>query len=679
MRKITIAFAVLSMAASLASCQMNEFRDEEYTPEKGEIVFTLAKNVRATKSTDSEDSVKGAVIPLESKDGIKLYLEETITDLNDIAYAPQTKGTPAFTENFSALYGDFKAAAYKYKTSDNAYQKFDDGVFEKVDLENKELWRRRYGDAINESSFPLYFFLRAPYAQEGTTVKELNYYPIAGTVGTGENAKTVPEGGITFTYDGSTLTTAEKQVDLLFTSRKVESGEYAAFTNNKTGIPVLFHHALTGVKFANFFSNPELETRTFITKVEITGLADGGKCIVKPRQENNGYVDIKIDDYSSEDTEWYDLTYGGVTFTQSFDTTDEIDYAASGDFGTQGSEGYKGTYTGTSWATAGNANNLNKADGSLTFWFVPQQLTTNVKMTVYYNVVNTKTGTTHPDSDTINFGDLTRTKTETTTEVEGEDGETTTETTVEYGDYAYWKAGQLRTYTLKPQYVEVDIVDELKEYEKSNVVVTNNGNVYEYVRVNIIANWIGQLCVGLDENGQSIWEKDENGNDEQTVLMGYATKDGTTLVEAWNDKDVNANGKYTKADGSEISPLYTVGGVNYDTYGTFVNLPVKSTKENPTVNSHNWVRFDKYYYYTEPIGPNQSITNTLFDKYTVNPSPEFWIADKWGERRQARNVHLEMDLSVQAIPAPTDANGNFVGNYISAWTDALGGADLNDL
>lgn len=77
---------------------------------------------------------------------------------------------------------------------------------------------------------------------------------------------------------------------------------------------------------------------------------------------------------------------------------------------------------------------------------------------------------------------------------------------------------------------------------------------------------------------------------------------------------------------------------------------------------NNWVRYDKYYYYILPIGPDDSVTDQLFEKYEVGPSPEFWIPDQWGVRRKAGNVHLVMDLMVQAIPAPVDADGNVLDN-----------------
>ena len=56
----------------------------------------------------------------------------------------------------------------------------------------------------------------------------------------------------------------------------------------------------------------------------------------------------------------------------------------------------------------------------------------------------------------------------------------------------------------------------------------------------------------------------------------------------------------------------------------------------------------------------------------------------WGIRQKAGNVHLEMDLMVQAIPAPVDKDGNVIGNengdgYINAWVEALGLSDKNEL
>ena len=630
MKRFCFVLAVLAMA-SLTGCRINEFDQNTYVPKKGEIVFRLAHS--NTRSADVNTTVQGVSIPLGKDDsGNELFLEETITRLDDISYESfesATRGTPAYTENFSDLYGDFKAAAFR--TSGTAFEAsaFDDGVFESA---GTNVWKRKYIDDVKDQ-FPLYFFLRAPYDQEGVAVKNLAY--------------NTTNGSITFNYDGSSLTSASAQKDLLFTSRLVEKSEYEDLINKSKAIPVLFHHALTGIKFANFFDNPDLDTKTYITKVVITGLADGGQCVLTPRQENDGYVDDKTGDFSSKTVAVWDpakLTYGeNVSYTQTFDgANDEIDFAENGSFGDNGS------YAGTSFDDAATQNNLNKADGSLTFWFVPQQLTAKTKMTISYKVINTKNGNkTHEDEDTIAFGDMTRKQTKNE-----ETGEIT------YGAYATWKAGELRTYTLKPRYIEVELIDKMSEdkFTKSDVKISNNGNVYEYVRVNLIGNWVGKVQT-----------KENVFTQEETILFGYAAQTGDARVEAWNDKDGKTN------------------------YGTFVNLVPKSDAIIPHTDEaeaaavtdglilNNWVRYDKYYYYIKPIGPNESVTDQMFESYTVGVSPEFWIPDRWGTRRKAGDVHLIMDLIVQAIPAATDADGNITDDYISAWVRELGKNSPNDL
>lgn len=624
MKRIYFALAVLAMAA-LAGCQTREFEHSTYNAEKGEIVFRLADS-RATRSADVDATVRGIAIPGVTipmgDDGMggKLYLEETITRLDDVYYEPETKGTPAYTQNFADLYGTFKAAAYQTTSGSFGSAPFDDGVFNKV---ADGMWGRKYNDAVTEH-LPLYFFLRAPYDLEGTAVKDLTY--------------NTTNGSISFNYDGTSLTSAAAQKDLLFTSRKVVENDL----KSKDGIPVLFHHALTGIKFANFFDNPKLDTRTYITKVEITGLADKGKCVITPTTEDGKYVDDTSIYSSASVVVWSDTTHNKTVVVQTFDTTDEIDFATDGNFGNNGS------YAGTSFDDAGTANNINKADGSLTFWFIPQQLTSDVKMTVHYKVVNTKfNNKTHEDKDTINLGDLTRKK--TTTTQTGTDGEGTT-TVTNYGDYATWKAGELRTYTLKAQYVEVELVDSMStdKFTKHSVFVTNNGNDYEYVRVNLIGNWVGKV-----QTAENVY------TDEETILFGYAAETGDARVDAWNDKD----GKTS--------------------YGTFVNLVPKSNAIIPftqdDITNPKWVRYDKYYYYTKPIGPNESITKQVFTSYTVGVSPEFWIPDQWGVRRKAGGVHLIMDVIVQAIPASTDMAGNVTDNYIDAWVEALGKTSADDL
>ena len=111
-------------------------------------------------------------------------------------------------------------------------------------------------------------------------VTALTFYPSAVD-------ETYKAGDISFTYDGSSLTNAEDQKDLLFTSRKIEAGEKEAFMK-PNGVQVLFHHALTAVKFQMLAENVE-DDKIQITKIEFSGLKDKGNCVISPIKENGGF------------------------------------------------------------------------------------------------------------------------------------------------------------------------------------------------------------------------------------------------------------------------------------------------------------------------------------------------------------------------------------------------------
>ena len=415
-----------------------------------------------------------------------------------------------------------------------------------------------------------------------------------------------------YTYEGNTIkfsykspSTAAGQQDILFASTTMSGEE----ENGKT---VTFYHALTGIKLSSFYTNKALDddnavVKTIIKKVTISGLKDTGTCTMDLSKTS-----------SKEVADWGTPT-GDATFTlSSSDTTD---------------------YTGSAYGldtllnSTAKARNINDKDGTLTFWVIPQTFeekdSVMISVTCDLELV-TDTGTSKTVSDTT--------------------------LTVSLGARE-WKAGELHTFTLKPVVVGVEIDDDMDEYIKSDVVVENTGNVWQYVRVNLVANWWGNLWKEDDAQGNPVYYADS------TILSGYAHATGNEETPGWEDKDL--------PDGEEV-------------YGDFVNLVAKSTTANPVVNAHGWVRFDKYWYYTKPIGPGDAVSDTFFDSYTVGPSPEFWIADLLGVRHAAGNVHLLMDLMVQAIPAPVDEDGNVLDNednkgYLRAWVDALGLDDVSGL
>lgn len=233
---------------------------------------------------------------------------------------------------------------------------------------------------------------------------------------------------ITFSYESPA--TAADQKDILFTTKTISRDAYKSGDNK-----LIFYHALTGVKFA--IGNQTNETK--ITKIEFVGLKDSGRCKV-------AYV---AGAKSAACVEWSNLYKVNESIYQGFDGSvvnfDEDD-AAFGD----------------SFYDAACQNNINDEDASLTFWLVPQTLSAAVKL----NVTFTINGIEHTQA--IAFGDKLK---------------------PEGGSYPTWQAGELRTYTLTSNEVDIIIEDKVDDGVKSDVEITNTGNVDCYVRATIVGFW----------------------------------------------------------------------------------------------------------------------------------------------------------------------------------------------
>ena len=656
MKRITFALAVFAMLG-LVSCQREK---DITTPTVGEneIAFIL----QGATLTRSADTPEKSSFPVEVKDSEEqFYLEETVEDLNAI-FAPATKGTPAYTENVGILYANQMAVhATGFTEADAVYANLDQTMVGGG-------WRYHHnynGDPWPDESSAVDFYFAMPANMTSNGVKNLTYgktdgkqtisFKYTSPIGTVHPA--TEEGG-TETVDSDA---AAVQQDIIFAARSLSKADHKKALPN--GASVLFHHALTGVKF-RIVNNDEHEldengqpkgktkrTQTYITNVKITGLKNSGSCVVTPRQETDGYVDNRTGDYSSADHTFTTTgtagtiawTYDDGTgeFSQSFEEANIVDYNG-------GSFGNKGNYPST-FSAAGNKNNLNDADASMTFWFIPQEMTDAVVLTVEFHVWD---GDKDQETKTLtlNLGEIAK-KNDLT---------------------KAWKAGELRTFSLKPLDVNVDITDTMNKYVKSNVVIKNTGNVTQYVRVYLIGNWMGKRQIKAGEY-----------NTDDTILMGYTTEKGEDEVLRWNDKDFT---------GSAAQPVYekwtSPGGkeYTYTPYGTFVGLPPMGTATTGGTMVNDWIRHDKFYYYTKPIGPGENVPDTkpLFTSYTVdeNKIPDFWIIDNTGlNRLLAKDVHLVMDIAVQAIETPMDEHGNPTKAYDQAWADALGVSveGLNDL
>ena len=631
MKKYQIALAVIAMTV-LASCQKEKDFDRIVVGEN-EIAFVLQSR-GATRAAD-EPMVSGKeVIPVTVKgQEHPVYLEMEVVELNEVG--PATRGTPAYTENLGKLYKkDLGVYSDVASFGDAAYEGMDDQMVAGG-------WRYHHnydGNPWPDKTTPVDFWLRMPANAEGVT----NML----------HGKDGDERHTSFHY--VTPENASSQPDLIFGAISINKQTHDDALPE--GAKVYFQHALTGVKF-QIVNNDVLENgkdgriQTYITNVTINNLKNAGSGFVTTDATPSA---TEHEDFP-EDAYVRSGAYGSVlwvyedgtdSFSQSYNESDLVNYASG-----EGSFANNGGYP-ESFSAAGNKNNLNDTDATLTFWFIPQTLTEDVTMDVTFHVWD---GMKNQESKTltVNLGEL----------------------AIERGELiSKWEAGQIRTFSLKPNTVDVDIKDDMNEYVKSNVTIQNTGNTAEYVRVNIIGNWIGNVWEGTDENDKPIYSS------INTVMNGYAAETGVTPV-AWSDR----NGRvlaWNDKDPEEANKIYH--------YGVFDGLPAKTNTSAIDVETMKaadgyWVRLDKYYYYTKPIGPGQFVPSTtpVFNNYTLLEEniPTFWIPDRWGGRKAAGNVHLEMDLAVQAIEAPLDEDGNEASDFMTVWANALGKevADLNDL
>lgn len=631
MKTRNIALIFLASAALMLSACANEPEIEnggDVTFDKDESMFKIGSV--QTRSADEFESTTHEVASVTTDNGDTFVLQETVTSLDDVyTSSPETRGTPVFTQNVYQVYGSFYTYAMKQdKTAAFAKNQQFPGVKYTLKVENQDdpsenIWHYHYGEDIwGEGKLPTYFFMRMPGENDGVTLDADPY------------SFTNDKGSIKFSY--TTPDSAAVQKDILFTSYKR--------TGQTNAEKVTFYHALTGVKFANFFDyslheGAYAKAETIIKNIKISGLKNTGTCTVttplNPADQSS---------QKSKDVVVWDQLSGSGTYEQ------KIAYAFA--------EYDKGLFPDATDDKPGTLNpdaskqNLNRNDGSLTFFFIPQTLSSDVTIEVTFDI----TLRAKDDDGVMQNGETTFENVKFTFKL------------AEKLNAAHrtWKAGELHTFTLWPRAIGVKISDTMNAAKdtKSNAVVKNTGNTWQYVRVNLIGNWVGQVQKSANETDLS----------NPTILMGYSNATNEIETQPWNDKE-----------GTEV-------------YGHFVNLTPKSKTDNPTV-VNNWVRFDKYYYYTKAIGPNDAITDPLFESYTVYSSPNFYIPDLQGIRRLAKNVHLEMDLMVEAIEAPTNAAGKLIyadngaeipgtttaeqaaatDGYIRAWVKALGLEGVSDL
>lgn len=596
MKKIYIALAVVA-TAMIVSCE----REKDFggmTP-LGENEIGFVMQSASTRSMEVAPQVmRGETIPLGTDNmGNAFFLEETIEELNP---SPATKGAPAYTVNIGKLYPTM--GVYAEDLGDATFELMDEDMYEHKgtpnDPKNENGWRYRHNYSGSpwpeDDTTPVDFYLRMPAQMSG--VSNLTY----------ADKK--------IAFDFIPLSTAKDQDDLLFSQTTLSKSEHDGYLPN--GAPVLMYHALTGIKFRTNSDNSG-STKTIITKVKITGLKGSGHCVI----DGSNIV-------------WTPGSTTAYTYTQTFTNPAYSEDAwVDGTIGNEGGTAWDSDLNGTSWTAAAADHNLNNAKGELTFWVIPQEITDAVKLEVTFCVKTPDTaGATGGGEFThqINIGEILAAK------------------NVE------WKAGQLRTYTLDPKDVDVEIFDLMEGKSKTKLHVTNTGNVAEYVRMLVIGNWYG-------------WEsaKDQSEGKEPDILVGYKYS-GPSDPQYIEDKAANPN--------TDVNEMVTPWYREDDDYGQYFDETF--TKGKPS-GTNKWLRGNTGFYYPDPIGPGTQMnpdSEALFKEY-VWPAdrafPTIYIPDPSSNiRKPAVGVHLIMEVAVQAISA-VDENGQPYSNCWAAWTAAI--------
>ena len=535
--------------------------------------------------------------------GEGMYLEETVEELNP---SPMTKGAPAYTATLPNLYPTMGVYA--------ATGNFGDAVFDSMDKTQYDENGWRYNHNYSSDPWPdnknekVSFYLRMPATGDGFEYNATSF------------KLTSPENG-------------KEQVDLLFGQVSVSKKEHNA--KLPAGVPVTMKHALTGIKFRNGHLNNN-STKTIITHVALVGLNTYGEGTVG---EDGVVTWDKVNTPNTEENPFY-LNFGNTDY--------DPDAAADNPDGTV--QTWDAGLDGTTWTAAAADRNLNNAKGELTFWFIPQQVPDNLKLHIIFRVKTPDTPDGVDVPHTIDLGALLNGKYR-------EAGNT--------GNLK-WEAGQLRTYTLKPFDVDVEVMDKMTATVKSQLHVANTGNVDEYVRMLIMGNWYGWKPGTSEADMKST---------EPSILVGYKYKDAAStpaghsvneMVDPW------FRGGYKNAAGDYVDPYGT-----FDSTFLLGNLGDRDGKRN------DWADASGGYYFTMPIGPGegvgtgaQSATKDLFKSYTVTNVPKIWLP-VGNTREEAVGVHLVMEIVIQAIAVPTNDDGTPSKWWLEAWYDATGIAKLD--
>ena len=523
-KAVLLIFAVLS----LTCCMKEKF---EGSDQKNVMSFTIGNDATASKASGSCGETQVASYALEGVEDNDLVLIETVSSVDNIYSGDfaETKGTPIYTENFDALYGEqlqLYATAYEPKSGKTEYKAKDvwgsyleNGGTVKLKKTADHTYSYDYtkGQKVNLSwpeSGKLLYFIQAPY--DTTSALSPEFY----SDGSIEFDYTDPTDPTTVGGRSTIVNGASKQTDILFTSKTISKPDNGSLECQEN---ILMYHALTAVKFK--VGNDDVTTETEINKVTFKSIKANGHCIISPDYTKKSSV---CSDWSKKHSKDADLV---VDYSQSF--SGKTDY-------TKENSDFADSFYANKTA---EKNLVNAANGGEVMLMVPQTLS-DVEVVVDFSL--------YASNPHVLLGNYSR--------------------SVKLS--SIWKAGELHTYTLTVNKVAVSVTDEMTPdlTQKKNLSMTNTGNVVEYLRATFALAWYygdgnDAICVAAYQGDggfigfSSIWIKGSDGfyYYPYPILPGKATN--YDLFDKYNAPVVSQHGPFP---GSHLEMNILVQGVQYD-------------------------------------------------------------------------------------------------------------------
>ena len=483
-------FVAALAAISLTACQEEKDFNGKTLGENG-VAFMFEGNA-GTRSAEVQAPVQGAVLSVAKLDGVEIFLEESIVDLNaDVA---ATRGTPVYTENLGYLFREQLSVRTTNYTGDVTYSQYDDaqdahGGWRYGYTYPTDIWGGSKTTAVD-------FWFRLPSDMtSGNVVSGLTYNTGAST---------------TFTYKSPATAVASK--DIVFGGLSISYNDYYDAYAKYGGAKVTLYHALTGVKFAIANTTAELADIK-ITGISFKGLSNTGTCTFTPT------ADTKI-------------AWSGVTATDDSEIHQDL---GESDFITYTTTGQATSHFADSFFDGGTEQNLNDAKATKTFWLVPQAFssTSAVKLKIEYTINGTA------GAMVIDMKDLNALHPQ-----DWQAGQIRTFT---------FKINDVNLKIEDDIDILGSADDGYKDSVKSGVKITNTGNTRAFIRAALVGQWLDSQnnpVFGFTDKVNKLYQVASWYEDQfvtKTGASGPARKQGEFVGLAGYDM-ANPNNGWTLCD-----------------------------------------------------------------------------------------------------------------------------------